>query len=77
MNYAPSSLGCSPFLGYVSVSVVVDLLFSVTPIITLFVGVLCQSLFFYEFLFVPSSFAIILTRKRELVACFPFIVLLL
>ena len=34
----------------------------------LIVGVLCLSLFWYAFLFVFSSFAIILKRKRELVA---------
>ena len=33
----------------------------------LFVGVLCLSLFRYALLFVHSSFAIILTRKRELI----------
>ena len=34
----------------------------------LFVGVLCWSLFWYALLYVLSSFAIILTRKRKLVA---------
>ena len=34
----------------------------------LFVGVLCWSLFWYALLYVLSSFAIILPRKRELVA---------
>ena len=34
----------------------------------LLVGVLCWSLFWYSFLCVYSSFAIILTRKNELVA---------
>ena len=34
----------------------------------LFVGVLCWSLFWYELLCVLSSFAIFLSRKRELVA---------
>ena len=34
----------------------------------LFVGVLCWSLFWYSLLCVRSSFAIILTRKRGLVA---------
>ena len=34
----------------------------------LFVGVLCWSLFWYALLYVLSSFEIILTRKRELVA---------
>ena len=33
-----------------------------------FVGVLCWSLFRYALLFVLSSFAIILTSKRKLVA---------
>ena len=35
----------------------------------LFVEVLCWSLFWYALLYVLSSFAIILTRKRELDAC--------
>ena len=35
---------------------------------TLFVGVLCLSLFCYALLRVHSSFAIILKRKRKLVA---------
>ena len=35
---------------------------------TLFVGVLCLSLFCYALLCVHSSFAIILKRKRKLVA---------
>ena len=34
----------------------------------LFVGLLCWSLFWYALIYVLSSFAIILTRKRELVA---------
>ena len=34
----------------------------------LFVGVLCWSLFWYGLLYVLSSFAIIMTRKKELVA---------
>ena len=34
----------------------------------MFVGVLCLSLFWYSLLCVLSSFAIILTRKRNLVA---------
>ena len=33
----------------------------------LFVGVLCSSLFWYALLYVLFSFAIILTRKRELI----------
>ena len=36
--------------------------------LSLFVGVLCWSLFWYALHYVLSSFAIILTRKRELVA---------
>ena len=38
----------------------------------LFVDVLCCSLFWYSLLCVLSSFAIILTRKRELVALLLF-----
>ena len=34
----------------------------------MFLGVLCWSLFWYALLNVLSSFAIILTRKRELIA---------
>ena len=34
----------------------------------LFIGVLCWSLVWYALLYVLSSFAIILTRKRDLVA---------
>ena len=34
----------------------------------LFVGVLCRSLFRYALLYVISSFAIILARKREVIA---------
>ena len=34
----------------------------------LFVGVLCWSLFWYALLYVLSSFAILSTKKRELVA---------
>ena len=55
-------LGCCPFLG--GGSVVVDLLFIVTPI----VGVCNCSMFCCTLLYAPSSFAIILMRKRELVA---------
>ena len=44
---------------------VVDLLFNVFPIV---VWLLCLSLLWYAFFCVLSSFAIILTRKRELVA---------
>ena len=43
---------------------VVDLLFIVTPI----VGVCNCSMFCFTLLYVPSSFAIILMGKRELVA---------
>ena len=45
-------------------SVVVDLLFNVTPI----VGVCNCSMFCCTLLYVPSSFAIILIGKRELIA---------
>ena len=45
-------------------SVVVDLLFIVTPI----VGVCDRSMFCWTLLYVPSSFAIILMGKRELAA---------
>ena len=45
-------------------SVAVDLLFIVTPI----VGVCNCSMFCFTLLYVPSSFAIILMGKRELVA---------
>ena len=37
-------------------------------LVALFVGVLCLSLFWYALLCVLSSFAIILKRKRELLA---------
>ena len=37
-------------------------------------GVLCWSLFKYELVYVLSSFAIILTRKRARAGCFAFIV---
>ena len=36
--------------------------------LSLFVGILCWSLFCYVLIYVLSSFAIILMRKRELVA---------
>ena len=55
-------LGCCPSLG--GGSVVVDLLFIVTPI----VGVCNCSLFCCTLLYVHSSFAIILMGNRELVA---------
>ena len=45
-------------------SIVVDLLFIVTPI----VGVCNCSMFCSTLLYVPSSFAIILMGKRELIA---------
>ena len=51
-------------------SVVVDLLFIVTPI----VGVCNCSMFCYTLLYVHSSFEIILMGKRELVALFVFLV---
>ena len=59
---SPGSLGCCPFLG--GGSVVVDLLFIVTPI----VGVCNCSMFYCTLLCVRSSIAIILMGKRELVA---------
>ena len=58
----PDGLGCCPFLG--DGSVVVDLLFIVTPN----VGVCNCSMFCCMLLYVHSSFAIILMGKRELVA---------
>ena len=58
----PCGLGCCPFYG--GGSVVVDLLFIVTPI----VGVCNCSMFCCTLLYVHSSFAIILVGKRELVA---------
>ena len=59
----PGDLGCCPFYG--GGFAVVDLLLLYLP---LFVGVLCLSLFCYALLCVHSSFAIILKRKRKLVA---------
>ena len=50
-----------------SKEVVVDLLFNVLPSVC---GVLCFSLLCYALLYVFSSFAIILKRKRELVTLF-------
>ena len=41
----------------------------------LFVEVLCLSLFYYASLFVHSSFAIILKRKRIKAGCFAIIVI--
>ena len=58
----PSCLGCCPFWG--GDSLVVDLLFNVL----LIMGVLCLSLFWHALLCALPSFAIILKRKRELVA---------
>ena len=58
----PGGLGCCPFLG--SGSVVVELLFIVTPI----VGVCNCSMICCTLLYVHSSIAIILMGKRELVA---------
>ena len=60
----PSGLGFCPFKG--GGSVVVELLFIVTPI----VGVCNCSMFCITLLYVKSSFAIILMGKRELVAAF-------
>ena len=51
---------------FISKLVVVELLFYVPP--SYFVRVLCFSLFWYTLLCDLSSFAIILTRKRELFA---------
>ena len=62
----PLGLGCCPFLG--GGSVVVDILLNVLPIDCVIVGVLCLFLFCYALLCVHSSFAIILKRKRKLVA---------
>ena len=58
----PGGLGCLPFLG--GGSVVVDVLFIVTPI----VGVCNCSMFCCTLLYVHSSIAIILMGKRELVS---------
>ena len=58
----PGGLGCCPFLG--GGSVVVDVLFIVTPI----VGVCNCSMFCCTLLYVHSSIAIILMGKRELIA---------
>ena len=58
----PSCLGCCPFWG--GESLVADPLFNVL----LMVGVLCLSLFWYALLCALPSFAIILKKKRELVA---------
>ena len=55
-------MGCCPFLG--GGSVVVDFLFSVTPI----VGVCNCSMFCCTLRYVQSSFAISLMGKRELFA---------
>ena len=55
---------CAPFIRFIRVCSVY-LLFN--PY-TLFVGVLCLSLFCYALFSVHSSFAIILKRKRKLVA---------
>ena len=60
---SPGGPGCCPFQD--GVSTVVDLLFYVPPIVC---GGSCLSLFWYTSLYVISSIAIILTRKRELVA---------
>ena len=58
----PRCLGCCPFRG--GDSLVVDLLFNLLIIM----GVLCLSLFWYALFCALPSFAIILKRKRELVA---------
>ena len=58
----PGGLGCCPFSG--GGSVVVDFLFIVSPI----VGVCNCSMFCCTLLYVHSSIAIILMRKRELIA---------
>ena len=58
----PRCFGCCPF--WCGDSLVVDLLFNVL----LIMGVLCLSLFWYALLCALPSFAIILKRKRELVA---------
>ena len=58
----PSCLSCCPFWG--GDSLVVDLLFKCT----FHYGVLCLSLFWYALLCALPTFAIILKRKRELVA---------
>ena len=63
----PSCLGCCPFWG--GDSLVVDLLFNVL----LIMEVLCLSLLWYALLCALPSFAIILKRKRELVALIAFI----
>ena len=42
--------------------------------LTLFVGILCSSMFWYALFYVLSSFAIILTRMKD--GCFAFIVIL-
>ena len=51
-----------------SKAVVLLLLIYCYMYLPLFVGVLCWYLFWYALLYVLSSFAITLTRKRELVA---------
>ena len=60
--HPPGGTGCCLFKG--GGSVVVDLMYIVTPI----VGFCNCSMFCCALLYVPSSFAIILTGKRELVA---------
>ena len=62
MHLSPQCLSCCPFQG--GISVVVDFLFIVTPI----VGFCNCSMFCYTLLFVHSSIVIILMGKRELVA---------
>ena len=58
----PGGIGCCPFKG--GGSVVVDILFIVTPIM----GVCNCSMFCCTLLYVHSSIAIILLGKRELIA---------
>ena len=64
VNYtkAPGGLGCCPFEGGDSFVIVDPMYFA------LFVGILFVFVFFNLLLCVLSSFAIILKRKRELVA---------
>ena len=61
----PGSLSCCPFQG--GGSVVVDLLLYVHQ---LFVGVLFWSTFWYALLYILSSFAILLSKKKGLVVLF-------
>ena len=68
----------APYLGTYQYSY--ELLICCFIYLPLSVGVLCWSLFWYALLYALSSFAIILTRKRELVAllfCLSDVLLLL